>query len=129
MRKDILQTYWQLPFADQSHENFYTEWVHDLGRTDAASIVTIYLLGATAPTRTAFADLVDCRDVYISDDCWSAPWQTADSRRVIALAANLTVGGDYDHIDPAHLFDCSPELVTVMLAAIRYWSSHQEEAA
>lgn len=109
---------YQFPFVDGDHRDFFDDRIFELGVADPSDIAAVYLLSALEETRAAFWDLMGV-DGHMLDDCWTAGWQTPDTRRCVALASNLTDGTQYPDLSPASLY-ASP-LRPVLAAAVAYW--------
>ena len=111
-----------LPFVSKAHEDFFCETVHATGTAYQPTIAALYLLSACAETREHIWEVVD-PDGEIKDDCWDI-WQDEDSRRCVALAANLTGCGSYPVLSPAYLYD-SP-IAPVLWAATEFWFRNRD---
>lgn len=110
-------------FTDKEHEEFFAEVLHEIGTTYPPNVAAIYLLSATAETRDRFWNIADLDGNFV-DDCWDI-WQDLDSRRCVALAANLGCnGGSYPELSPAYLYG-SP-LAPVFRCAVDYWYSNRD---
>ena len=111
----------QFPFTSKEHEDFFTYALHETGTAYPPNIAAIYLLSATADTRSRIWNMVDL-DGNFYDDCWDC-WQDLDTRRCVALAANLSCGGgSYSELSPAYLY--SGSMAPVFRAAVEYWYSN-----
>lgn len=105
------------PFVDSDHADFFASALHEIGSAYPPTVSAVYLLSATLETRARFWAVVDL-DGNIKDDRWDT-WETEDSRRVVALAVNLTYGDSYPVLAPAYLY-ASP-LAPILWAATEYW--------
>ena len=110
-------TIYEFPFASAAHEDFFREAVHETGAVYPPTVAALYLLSACAEAREHFWEVVD-PDGCIKDDRWEC-WQDEDSRRCVALAANLTGCGSYPVLSPACLYDTP--LAPVLWAAVEFW--------
>lgn len=111
-------------FADQEHQEFFADALHEIGTTYPPNVAAIYLLSATSETRDRFWNMIDL-DGNFANDCWDC-WQELDldSRRCVALAENLAYdGGSFPELSPAYLYN-SP-LAPVFRSAVDYWYSNR----
>jgi len=109
-------------FSSREHEEFFADVLHETGTAYPPNIAAIYLLYATAETRDRFWSMVDLDGNFV-DDCRDC-WQDLDSRRCVALAANLGFnGGSYPELSPAYLY--SSPLAPVFRSAVDYWYSNR----
>lgn len=109
------------PFVNTEHQEYFKYALRDIGSPLWTVAILAYLLSATPETRREFWALMT-HDGELKDDYWAEEWQTADSRRVIALAFNLTYGDTYPELAPATLYDTP--LYPVLCAAIDFWHDH-----
>lgn len=119
----IMKLYISFPFvfSSREHEEFFADVLHETGTAYPPNIAAIYLLSATAETRDRFWSMVDLDGNFV-DDCRDC-WQDLDSRRCVALAANLGCnGGSYRELSPAYLY--SSPLASVFRSAVDYWYSN-----
>ena len=114
----------QFPFVSTDHEDFFHEAVHATGTAYPPTVAAVYLLSACADVRERIWEVVD-PDGCIKDDCWDC-WTDEDSRRCVALAANLTGGGSYPVLSPAYLYDTP--LAPVLWAAVEFWLRNRDVA-
>lgn len=115
---------YQFSFASADHEEFFRQAVHATGTAYPPTIAALYLLSACTETRAHFWEVMD-PDGCIKDDCWDC-WTDEDSRRCVALAANLTGGGSYPVLSPAYLYDTP--LAPVLWAAVEFWLRNRDIA-
>lgn len=109
------------PFTGSEHQEFFAAVLHEIGTAYPPNVAAIYLLSATPETRAHFWSMVDLDGNFI-DDCCDC-WQDLDSRRCVALAANLGCnGGSYPELSPAYLY--SSPLASVFRSAVDYWYSN-----
>ena len=110
------------PFTGSEHQEFFAAVLHEIGTAYPPNVAAIYLLSATPETRAHFWSMVDLDGNFI-DDCCDC-WQDLDSRRCVALAANLGCnGGSYPELSPAYLY--SSPLAPVFRSAVDYWYSNR----
>ena len=95
-----------LPFLNYEHKTFSENAMHNTGTAYPHNIAAIYLLSASENTRTDFYRLVDLNGNFLGlPEDWQDTTANPDTRRLLALAANLAVGdGPYPALSPAHLY-------------------------
>lgn len=113
-----------LPFMDYEHKTLFENAMHDTGTAYPPNIAAIYLLSAHEDTRADFWSLVDLDGNFrgLPED-WPGGTAAPDTRRLLALTANLAVGdGPYPDLSPAYLYSgpCAP----ILKAATDYWYSN-----
>lgn len=109
---------------DFEHKTLFENAMHDTGTAYPPNIAAIYLLSAHEDTRADFWNLVDLDGNFrgLPED-WSDGTTNPDTRRLLALTANLAVGdGPYPDLSPAYLYSgpCAP----ILKAATDYWYSN-----
>lgn len=110
-----------LPFMSREHKDFFEYAMHETGTAYPPNIAAIYLLSANENTRASFYKLVDLDGNFLGvSENWQDTTTDPDTRRLMALAANLAVGdGPYPDLSPACLYSglCAP----ILKAATDYW--------
>ena len=113
--------YRNLPFMSREHKDFFEYAMHETGTAYPPNIAAIYLLSANENTRASFYKLVDLDGNFLGvSENWQDTTTDPDTRRLMALAANLAVGdGPYPDLSPAYLYSgpCAP----ILKAATDYW--------
>ena len=113
-----------LPFMDYEHKTLFENAMHDTGTAYPPNIAAIYLLSAHEDTRADFWNLVDLDGNFrgLPED-WPDGTTNPDTRRLLALTANLAVGdGPYPDLAPAYLY--SGPYAPILKAATDYWYSN-----
>ena len=110
-----------LPFMSWEHKDFFEYAMHDTGTAYPPNIAAIYLLSASENTRADFYRLVDLDGNFLGlPEDWRDMTANPDTRRLMALAANLAVGdGPYPDLSPAYLY--SGPYAPILKAATNYW--------
>ena len=106
---------------DFEHKTLFENAMHDTGTAYPPNIAAIYLLSAHEDTRADFWNLVDLDGNFrgLPED-WSDGTTNPDTRRLLALTANLAVGdGPYPDLAPAYLY--SGPYAPILKAATDYW--------
>ncbi len=110
-----------LPFMSREHKDFFEYAMHEMGTAYSPNIVAIYLLSASEDTRASFYKLVDLDGNFLGlPEEWRDMTADPDTRRLMALAANLAVGdGPYLDLSPAYLY--SGPYAPILKAATDCW--------
>lgn len=110
-----------LPFMNYEHRTFFENAMHDTGTAYPPNIAATYLLSASEGTRASFYKLVDLDGNFLGlPEDWPDMTAAPDTRRLMALAANLACGdGPYPDLSPAHLY--SGSYTPILKAATDYW--------
>lgn len=107
-----------LPFMDYEHKDFFENAMHETGTAYPPNIAGLYLLSANEETRSNFYAMVDLDGNFMDD--LGLDFADPDTRRLVALAANLAGGGGgYPELSPAYLYT-GPH-AAVLKAATDYW--------
>lgn len=110
-----------LPFMSREHKDFFEYAMHETGTAYPPNIAGIYLLSASENTRADFYRLVDLDGNFLGlPEDWRDMTADPDTRRLMALAANLAVGdGPYPDLSSAYLY--SGPYASIFKAATDYW--------
>lgn len=80
-----------LHFVDKYHEDFYSFTLQDLeGCEGPYTRLVIFLLSSCDVLREHFWEVYSNHIHGIRSGCWREPWQTPESRLIIALACMLS---------------------------------------
>lgn len=82
----------ELIFKDQEHERYFQNAVVDYPLTEPSEYVIFYLFGLVPELQLNGYPMFSQKDGGLIKDCWDEPWQTEDTRRIIALILHLTQG-------------------------------------
>lgn len=81
-------------FPTFEHEHFFYEALLDLGAYTQTTEEIVFLLGLSLETRRHFWEIFSYQKCTIVDTCKKAPWQTPETRRLIAMAVKLAYTQD-----------------------------------
>ncbi len=106
-------------FRDEEHENYFKNAYLDYPLTEPGEIVTFYLFGLVPELQQYGYSMFSLKEGGLVKTRLGEPWQTEDTRRIIALILHLTQGeNDSPYLRPSALFDTY--LTPYLMCAIQY---------
>lgn len=82
-----------ISFKNDSHQEFYEEWIQQCRYQDVYHKALIYCLGINEDTRNHIHSIYDFKNGCVMTECLTEGWITSGSARVIRMAFNVYCNG------------------------------------